>query len=132
MKPNVLYTPSDSSDYLNKSEKYKQWVSKYSDKFEKYLYFSKKQLQRDIPGNQTLHNLVLDEDYILLNDIDVYLNDLNKFKGWKCLQNNYVVEGSNNSKILRMCDNTQTGEYIICPLERCMCQGLLTNEKFKI
>jgi hypothetical protein len=132
MKPNVLYTPKDSSDYLNKSEKYKQWIAKYSDKFEKYLYFSKKQLERNIPGNQSLQNLTLDTDYILLNDIDVYLNDLNKFKGWKCLQNNYVVEGSNNAKIMRMCDNTQTGEYMICPLERCMCQGLLTNEKFKI
>jgi hypothetical protein len=132
MKPNVLYAPKDSSDYLNTSDKYKKWIATYSDKFEKYIYFSKKALQRNVTGHQVLTDYVKDEDYVVLNDIDVYLNNLNQFKGWKCLQNNYVVEGANNGKIQRMCDNTQTGEYMICNLDKCMCQGLLSNEKFKI
>jgi hypothetical protein len=85
-----------------------------------------------VPGHQVLTDYVKDEDYIVLNDIDVYLNNLNQFKGWKCLQNNYVVEGANNGKIERMCDKTQTGEYMICNLDKCMCQGLLSNEKFKV
>lgn len=120
MRPNVLYNPKTCAGYLHENKKYREWIAKYQDDFERYLYFTTNASTTGVTG---------DED--ILNDIDVYLRDLNQFKGWACLNNNYSIEGSNNTKITRMCDKTQTGEYMKCTLDRCICQGLLTNKKTK-
>lgn len=114
IRANVIYNPKTCDDYLHKNIKYREWISSYSEEFERYLYF------------KTNDNIVE-----TLNDIDVYLRDLNMFKGWSCLNNNYAIEGSNNTKITRMCDKSQTGQYMTCALDRCICQGLLTNKKIK-
>lgn len=126
MRANVLFKPKTCDGYMIENKKYREWISKYADRFDRYLYFSERTLERNKIDIQSAESA--DGTF---NDVEVYLNGLNKFKGWKCLNNNYAVEGSNNTKITRMCDPSQTGEYMICPLERCVCQGLLTNEKYK-
>ena len=126
IRPNVLFNPHTCQEYMITNAVYKDWISQYIDSFERYLYFSSKSLRRGIPGEQAP-----DESIEVYNDIEVYLQELNNFTGWKCLNNNYAVEGSNNTNITRMCDKTQSGEYMICPLKQCVCQGLLTNEKYK-
>lgn len=126
MRANVLFKPKTCDGYMIDSEKYKQWIQRYADRFEKYLYFSKSVLERNKVDVQSASSA---DD--VFNDIDVYLLGINKFKGWKCLNNNYAVEGSNNTEITRMCDKQQTEEYMVCPLDSCVCQGLLTNEKYK-
>lgn len=112
--PNVIFSPKDCKDYMIKNTAYKEWISGYADRFERELVFTSGEIEHKY------------------NDIDVYLNDLNRFKGWKCLNNNYAIEGANNTNITRMCDNSQKGcgEYMTCTLDKCMCQGLLTNEKY--
>jgi hypothetical protein len=126
MRANVLFKPKTCDGYMINSEDYRRWIKRYSDRFEKYLYFSKSVLER----NKTDIQSPTSADGVY-NDIDVYLLNLNKFKGWRCLNNNYAVEGSNNTEITRMCDKQQTGKYMICSLDSCVCQGLLTNEKYK-
>lgn len=127
MRANVLFEPKSCSGYMINSAKYKQWISRYRDRFERYLHYSETPLQRGKPDQQTIET-----NMSTFNDIDVYLQELNNFTGWRCLNNNYCIEGSNNTNITRMCDSTQTDEYMICPLKSCVCQGLLTNEKYKI
>ena len=127
MRPNLLFKPKDCDGYMIENDKYREWVATYRDRFERYLYFSKDSMPRGRQDHQQLN-----DDISAYNDVDVYLEGINRFHGWKCLNNNYAVEGSNNTKITRMCDPGQTGEYMICPLQHCPCQGLLTNEKFKI
>jgi organic radical activating enzyme len=125
IRANVLFKPKTCDGYMIESDSYRAWISGYADRFDRYLYFSEKVLERNKIDTQSVSSA--DGTF---NDIEIYLNGLNKFKGWKCLNNNYAVEGSNNTEITRMCDNSQTGEYMVCPLERCVCQGLLTNEKY--
>ena len=125
MRANVLFKPKTCDGYMIESDKYREWISGYADRFDRYLYFSEKVLERNKIDIQSAESA--DGTF---NDVEVYLNGLNKFKGWKCLNNNYAIEGSNNTKITRMCDPSQTGEYMVCSLERCVCQGLLTNEKY--
>jgi organic radical activating enzyme len=70
------------------------------------------------------------------NDIDVYLNDLSDFCGWKCKNNNFQI-GVNGSEIVKFCnwktmtvkDINDDEDFMICPLEQCVCQGKLTSEK---
>ena len=111
VKANIPFEPTGLDTYMLKNSKYRDWIKDLKIYFKEYLYFE---------GAETR----------VLHDIDVYLEGLNKFKGWQCLNNNYTVEGANNSRISRMCDKGQpTGKYMICPLNECLCQGLLTNEK---
>lgn len=124
-RANVLFKPKTCDNYMITSDAYRTWIEKYIDRFERYLYFSKKSLPRGKADKQSLTNA-----HSVYNDIEVYLYNLNKFKGWKCLNNNYAVEGSNNTTITRMCDNNQKDTYMTCNLDRCVCQGLLTNEKY--
>lgn len=124
-RPNILFKPKTCDGYMITNEKYRSWISTLADKFDRYLYFSKIPLERGKTDNQDISSA--DGKY---NDIDVYLKGLNNFKGWKCLNNNYAIEGSNNTKITRMCDKSQTSEYMTCTLDACLCQGLLTNEKY--
>jgi hypothetical protein len=124
-RANVLFKPKTCDNYMITSDRYREWIKGYTDRFERYLYFSKNSLPRNRPDKQTPTGT-----QSVYNDIEVYLYNLNKFKGWKCLNNNYAIEGSNNTTITRMCDNNQKDTYMICNLDRCVCQGLLTNEKY--
>jgi len=111
VKANIPFEPTGLESYMLKNDRYREWILKLKPYFKDYLYFE---------GETTR----------VLHDIDVYLEGLNKFKGWKCLNNNYTVEGSGSSRISRMCDRSQPdGKYMICTLDECLCQGLLSNEK---
>jgi len=110
---NIPFDPSGMDSYMIKNDKYREWIAGMKPYFKEYLYFESENETR------TLH------------DIDVYLEDLNRFKGWQCLNNNYCVDGTSTTEITRMCDKTQTeGKYMTCKLNACVCQGLLSNEKF--
>ncbi len=72
------------------------------------------------------------------NDIDVYLDNLNDFTDWYCNNRNFEIPVKTSS-FIRMCEQK---EYTInellkikdikCPLKNCLCQGLLSNEKYRI
>lgn len=109
---NIPFDPSGMDSYMLSSDKYKKWINGIRPYFKEYLYFESEKEKK------------------VLHDIDVYLGGLNKFKGWKCLNNNYCVEGTATTDITRMCDKNQTEKYMTCTLNACTCQGLLSNEKF--
>jgi organic radical activating enzyme len=110
IKANVPFSPINTQVYMTRSKSYKEWIRSYKDYFENYLYF------------------VTEDGTRVLNDIDVYLEDLNRFKGWMCKNKNFFVDGK--LEISQFCSGPNDGqEYMTCVLERCTCQGLLSDEK---
>jgi hypothetical protein len=77
-------------------------------------------------------------EWSVYNDIETRILEINKFKGWMCKNNNVEV-GVGGSLIRQLCtrqDVSVVGKNIldpvVCPLESCTCQGLLSNYKEKI
>jgi MoaA/NifB/PqqE/SkfB family radical SAM enzyme len=75
----------------------------------------------------------------LFNDIDVVLNNLQNFEGWSCKNNNFEIK-TGSSDFIRMCSNGSKKYSVseinnlsdmICELNKCLCQGLLSNEKIR-
>lgn len=108
---NIPFRPDNTDQYLKKTDDYKEWLNSIANEFERYLYF--------------VYNNGTEE---VLNDIDVYLRELNKFKGWKCKNNNWSV-AVNSTELKRMCNGTTSDEYMTCTLDACTCQGLLSVDK---
>jgi len=112
VKVNIPFHPFKNTQFAKSSPLYKNWISKFADKFERYLYF-------ELTSGETF----------VLNDIDVYLNDLNKFKGWQCSNNNWEI-GINSKEIKRTCKGPSVEGSMTCVLAACTCQGLLSAEKY--
>lgn len=110
VKPNIPFMATDISSYLYTNERYKEWIFKYIDKFEKYLYFD------------------TNKGLLCYNDLEVYLSGQNIFKGWLCKNNNWTI-GVNSTDLKRFCNGEHNGEYMECKFNACCCQGLLSNEK---
>lgn len=119
---NVVFD-HDSVTYIHYDEEYKDWLRETTLK-----YGLVKELEYYNDG-------VMVGKY---DDIDVYLNGLSDFKGWKCRNNNYQISVS-SSDIHRFCswdsltidELNNIDDYMVCPLQQCTCQGKLTNEKIK-
>ena len=83
------------------------------------------------------------DGYVKLNDYTIFKNKLNRFKGWKCYNNNYEI--SYDGKVTNICKYFQKDllkdplffkkiteiEPMICPYEECNCDGLLKVLKEK-
>lgn len=108
---NVPFSPKKVDKYMTKEQSYRDWISTYIDDFEKYLYFEYDDGTTEV-----------------LNDIEVYLDNLNIFTGWSCKNNNWSVT-INTSRIERQCQGPNKGEWMDCPLDACCCQGLMSIEK---
>ena len=78
----------------------------------------------------------------ILSDYEIFKNNLNEFKGWKCWQNNYEI--SSNCLISDQCFNRDWSEISfnffknitkieskICPHNFCSCDGLMKIHKEK-
>lgn len=121
IKANIPFSPIDTAKVAYNTDSYKQWLNMYTDKFEKYLYF---------------YNAEGDE--YIYNDIEVFLNNYNNFKGWTCFNNNVDINITDR-KVKRLCseeivdikDISTVIKPMKCPLDKCNCQGLLSNEKRK-
>jgi len=112
IKVNIPFHPTNTFQFMKSTELYKEWISKFADKFERYLYFE-----------------LVDGRTFKLNDIDVYLNGLNKFTGWQCSNNNWEISVK-SKEIRRCCKGPSTPGSMSCVLPACTCQGLLSAEKF--
>lgn len=75
----------------------------------------------------------------VFNDLDTYINDLNNFEGWECINNSFTIPVNQNT-FLQMCsgkefsiEDLNKGQCkLICPLENCICPSRLGDEKFRI
>lgn len=112
VRANVPFHPVYTEKYLTESQKYKSWLQQYSDFFERYLYFKLK-----------------NNDVYVLNDIDVYINNLNNFQGWQCLNNNWSCS-ADSVEFTRMCKSSGNESFVKCKLQKCSCQGLLSVQKY--
>ena len=73
------------------------------------------------------------------NDIEIYLNNYNKLKGWRCYNNNLEITISSN-KIIRFCNSQEINvqnikqcfDPIECSANTCVHQGLLTAKKIAV
>ena len=71
---------------------------------------------------------------IIYNDIECYLNSIDNFKGFKCVQNTYYIP-VNSESIIQFCSEKEIydldilNEEIICPLNKCLCPGKITDSK---
>jgi len=119
LHPHFLY-----SDSMDKSEIY-QYSDEFYKTFEKFKNYNQE--------------FVLDGK--LYNDYEIYTNHLNRFKGWKCWNNNYEI--NYDGKVNRFCfdehndllknplffRNIKKVTPKHCPFEVCECDGLLKIHK---
>lgn len=110
-KVNVPFNPLKVDSYMAQKDSYKEWIATYVEDFEKYLYFE-----------------YSDGNTRQLNDIQVYLENLNVFTGWQCKNNNWTAF-VNSTDIKRMCSGPLEDEWMECQLDACCCQGLMSIEK---
>jgi hypothetical protein len=120
---NIPFDKYNMEKSLFGSDSYLKWIYNINEQFdsEKELIF------KTINGN--IFNL---------NDIDVIYNSYNKFKNWICDNKNFEIR-VNDDNFYRMCsgeiftiNEINNLKELICPLENCNCQGLLSNSKRKI
>jgi MoaA/NifB/PqqE/SkfB family radical SAM enzyme len=76
-------------------------------------------------------------DFELHNDFTLYLNGFKGFKNWKCYMSEYFID-VNSSYIYEFCTNKKVdtnyinnNQYLICPLEYCICPGKISLLKEK-
>ena len=110
--------------HFDTSQEYLDWLKNINQyKSQKELFFSDE----------------LEYKNIICNDIDVVLKDLQDFKGWVCKNNNFEIKAG-SLDFIRMCTSgnekysvqeVNNIEDMICPLNKCLCQGLLSNEKIR-
>ena len=105
-----------------------------SDNYKKWLL----DINLEYMGQKELKYYRKDKENIY-NDIDVVLNNLQDFKGWTCKNNNFEIKAG-TSDFIRMCSSGSEKYTVqdinnlkdmICPLNKCLCQGLLSNEKIR-
>ena len=96
--------------------------------------------------NQRVKEFVFTDDSQkahIFSDYEIFSNNLNQFKGWKCWQNNYEIRY--NNKISDQCfnrfardipvdffKNIKAVEPKICPHNYCSCDGLMKINKERI
>jgi organic radical activating enzyme len=71
---------------------------------------------------------------ILLNDVDAYLQKLYFFKHWECTMMSYTIP-VNSADFYQFCTNKKMKckmEKIICPKDECICIRDVSNEKTRI
>lgn len=94
---------------------------------------------KDVKGNFIYET---DDGYYNLNDYYIFKYKLNNFKGWKCYNNNFEI--SYNGIVQNLCKKEQINilkdplyfrkiklDYIKCPYNQCVCDGLLKIYKAK-
>lgn len=111
-------------------------LRKYNNNFYKEFDFLKKSrcyyTFEDEQGNKTK-----------ISDLELFKNDLNHFKGWRCWNNNYEILW--NGKCRKLCGNEQIDltrnpfffrnlaiTPMICPFPNCLSDGVLKCLKEKI
>lgn len=120
IQPSFMYNPEDGTKRISMSEE--SWeVWSFLKEEAKYLVF----------------------DEVAYNDYSVFKKELNKFRGWRCYNNNWIL--SVTGFLGRACDGYRTSpitesffsEYkpdhgwMTCTVDNCQCYGLLTGFKFK-
>jgi MoaA/NifB/PqqE/SkfB family radical SAM enzyme len=120
-----FYQVDNIAKPFDESKEYKDFLRKIND-----TYNGQRELRYET------YNVF--EERKIYNDIEVYLNDLQDFYGWKCLNNNFEIKAG-STDFIRMCElNKYTTDEInnlqpmICKINKCLCQGLLSNEKIRI
>lgn len=125
--PHIIYPDGSPFNDLSKI---------YNNSFEEY-----KEFYKYMHPEYILENI---NDKLLLTDYDVFSNNIQSFKGWKCFQNNYEI--SSTGEVTNLCfssekDNLNKNIFYfkkiknirgrICNHEWCNCDGLLKCNKIK-
>lgn len=132
--PQFLYR-NDIGDLYPYSDKFWEWSKFFSREYEKRMVFEK------IVDNRVVKDV--------FSEHDVIKNELNSWKGWKCMNNNYEISvegdvdifchGELDAKVrgISLLDNQDFFEKIkevkpmTCKYKRCNCDGLMKLLKFK-
>ncbi len=109
---------------------------RYSKEFYEYFSFLENQKVKEFVFSTA------ERDYIM-SDYEIFSNKLNRFKGWKCWQNNYEIR--NDGTVSDQCfqragiplpvdffKNITAIEPKICPHSFCSCDGLMKIHKERL
>jgi len=108
----------------------------YTEDFFKFFKFLESQRVKEFVFNT-------ESDEYIFSDYEIFSNEYNQFKGWKCWQNNFEID--NNCKISDQCfdrnsiniptdffKNIKHIDPRICPHEFCSCDGLMKIHKERV
>lgn len=126
--PHFLYKTSDK-DLWNYSEEFWTWAKYKFGDFYRDIAFE------ELKNGRSIHHL--------FNDYEVYKMEINNFKGFQCMNNNYEIniDGSvtifcknERHDLLKEQDyfkNITDIKPMLCNYDRCNCDGLLKIFKYK-
>lgn len=107
----------------------------YSHEFYEYFKFLENQREKEFI-------FLTENDQYVFSDYEIFSNGYNRFKGWKCWQNNFEIKS--DCKISDQCFNRESVDIPrdffkdikeitpkICPHDFCSCDGLMKIRKEK-
>jgi len=120
---NYIFNPIEQNSSYNNEQDYKEWLKEINKKF---INPHTNMIYTDINNNK-----------YKLNELEVNIKEWNKFKNWSCNNNNFEIS-SNSNKVTQFCteieyeiEDIPLNNNIICPLEKCVCSGLISDIKEK-